>query len=208
MGAIYPVDNSKVIGGAARVLIASASYKLPTQIGEVIDLTGSPTSYAARTSTYGWVDIGTTKSPSRIAIQTANGEWRGEQQGPIRTVYSDTTGSASFEMEEMRNYDALVMAALGVAFQADDPVAGQHRLNWVAPDSVGFSHLCFLRKDPDGRLELTVAAKVQWDGSQLQRTFGRTDSESLTFNLKLYPDPDEIDADSGKPVVFYDLQSE
>jgi hypothetical protein len=207
MGAFAPVDNTQVIGGFARVLLSIGSYPNPSRIGEIVDLTGSPVSYAAKTTTYGWIDIGTTKSPSRIAMQTANAEWRGEQQGPIRTLYTDTTGTASFELEEMLNTAAVRAAANGVAEAAADPLAGQHRQDWVAPDSVGFTRLCFLRKDPDGRLHATVATKAQWDGSQLQRTFSRAESESLTFNEKLYPDPSNLSA-SGKPIVFYDLWSD
>ena len=203
MAQFHRVNNDNVIGGAARVLVAPSSYALPTDLAHIV----AHASTYAPNGTYGWADIGTTKSASNIAMQAATNEWRGEQQGPIRMLYTDYTGTATFEMEELAGSQGQSNKLLAGAV-AGTAAAGQTRTDWTArntpPDEV---HICFLREDPDGRLHATIAPRAQWDGSALQRQFTRGESESLALPMKLYGDTDNTGAD-GNPLIFYDLDSD
>lgn len=194
------VNTSNVIGGRARVMIAATTYTTPGQLSELFNLT----TYVAN-ATYGWVDIGETKSASRVSVEATTAQWTGEQSGTFRRLITDWRGTANFEMMELtQDHKARV---LGAVIQTD-PVAGQHRTNWSARNAVPYVRLAFARLDPDGRLHATVIPRAQWDGSALQRTFTRGESESLQVNEAFYPDENQVDAQSGDFILCYDLDSD
>src|ERR1051326_4716117 len=95
-GTLGTLNNDLVIGGAARVMYAPRSYPQPFDISHFVDTT----TYDVN-PTYGWTDVGHTKTTSNVAIQASTSEWRSEQSGPLRTLYQDYTGTATYEMEEM-----------------------------------------------------------------------------------------------------------
>jgi hypothetical protein len=205
MAQFFRTNSNASIGGGARVLIVNpiGTYKNPTRLSEIVSLT----TYDPVTATYGWKDIGSTKTPSRVQLGYAKTDWNNEQTGLYRGVVGNWTGQTTCEALEMTSANKKLLYSATIA--AANGVTGEVRTNFPARSAgMPFVRLAFLTKDHLGNVHASIFPKAQWDGGAIAETLARTDSRSIPMTWALYADENEIDSETGDPIIRYDIDQE
>lgn len=197
MAQFYRGNSNNAIGAPARVLIASSTYAAPIQLANIIDLG----TFNANT-TYGWMDLGTTRSPLKTDIQAAVQQWRNEQFGIFRTQPTDWKGAVSAEFLEMSqaNKQAIMLASI-----APDSDTNEHRTNFAAQLNFPTVRVAVLYQDQYNLLHGSVFPKAQWDGAAIAQTIGRGQEIFIPMAWTCYPDDQVIDVVTGEACVRFDF---
>lgn len=182
-------NSLNVIGEFARVLIAPFSYPIPTKIGDIITLTGSPPSYDP-VATYGFRDIGLTGAPFQMSHQADTNQWDSQQIVRFRVVPTNYFGSVSTEALEMTQQNKVTLMN---ASAAADPSANEHRTNFAARISFPLYRVAAVHFDEYGLLHASVFPRCQWDGGAIQQTLERGQMYRIPFSFMAWADENVID---------------
>jgi hypothetical protein len=196
------MNSNNSIGGPARVLLVPAigTYPHSARISEIFDLG----TYLPNTTTYGWVDIGETKTPTRIQEAVAKTDWRSEQFGLYRSQPTDWTGQVVAEALEMTQQNKLnLMLASNPGNTGDtSPTA---RSNFSARTSLPYVRLAAAMLDQFNKIHISIFPKCQWDGAAIATSLARGDSESIPMTWTAFPDDSIIDSVTNVAVFRYDF---
>jgi hypothetical protein len=108
-------DQTKLVRGAARLLIAPSTQAKPTKLSDVIDLT----TYAAKT---GWTDLGFTVNGIQINVNNTESAFDVDQvQGPIGAAPTGWEANVVTQLAET-TLDHLIIAWEGAAKTVDSTV--------------------------------------------------------------------------------------
>jgi len=112
MANFFVVDQTKLVRGAGRILIAPSSQAKPTQLSDVIDLA----TYAAKT---GWTDAGATTQGITININNTESSFDVDQvNGAIGTAPDIWSCNVTTQLAEV-TVDNLIIAWDGAAKTVD-----------------------------------------------------------------------------------------
>src|SRR5262252_5992173 len=192
MPQFYQGNSNQAIGGPARVLI-------------VPGISPAISSYLPNTTTYGWVDIGLTKTPTRIQNAATKTDWRSEQFGIFRSSPNDWTGQITCEALQVTADEKY---SLMQATRPPDASSGEKRRNFVAAIQIYQCRLAIALEDQFGRLHVSVFPKCNWDGAAIVQTLARGDTETIPMVWTAYPDDQLIDSVTGFAVFRYDFDQE
>lgn len=197
------MNSNNSIGGPARVLIVPniGTYPHSTRLSEIFDLT----TYLPNTTTYGWVDIGVTKTATRVQIAVAKQDWRNEQSGIYRTQPTDWTGQVVTEALEMTQQNKL---NLMLGTNPGNTGGGELRTNYSARFTLPYVRLAAMMLDQNLKMHVSVFPKCQWDGAAIANSLARGDSESIPMTWTAFPDDSIIDAATATAVLRYDLDQQ
>jgi hypothetical protein len=197
MAQFYRGTSGNVIGAPARILIAPSTSPVPTQLSEVVNM-----STYAPNSTYGFTDLGLTRSPVTMDISASSQTWRSEQFGIFRTLPTDWRGSVKAEFLEVTqaNKQAIMLASV-----ATDSATREHRTNFAALINFPIVRLALMYIDHLGLVHATVYPNAQWDGAAITETLGRGASLYLPMTWTTYPDDTVIDTVTGLATIRFDF---
>lgn len=198
MANFYRGDDEKTLAFPCRVMIAAATQPLPSRLSEIVNLT----TYDAN-GTYGFADAGTTTGPVTIRLGASTTEFRNDQFGLFKVVPNEWHGSveADFLEVDQSNKTRLISTALSKA----DPVANEHRTNFVAATKFTRVRLALLGLDENGLVHAIVVPAAQWNGGDIQRQLGHGQMQSLPMNWSVLTDDDVRDPDTGDAILAFDL---
>lgn len=197
MAQFYRGNSDNVIGSPARVLLASSTYPVPTKLADIISLTTLDPN-----PTYGFIDLGVTRSPAKTDIAAAVQTWRNEQFGVFRTVPTDWKGGFSAEFLEttQSNKQAIMLASTPA-----DSAVNEHRTNFAALINFPIVRLAVLYQDQFSLAHASVFPRAQWDGAAISETVGRGQEMFIPMAWVCYPDSNVVDAVTGQACVRYDF---
>jgi|SRR5215471_5981469 len=207
MPQFYMGNSSHAIGGPARVLLvpginpAVSSYPYSATLSQIFDLS----TYLPNTTTYGWVDIGLTKTPTRIQNAATKTDWRSEQFGIFRSSPNDWTAQVTCEALEVT---AANKYAIMQATQPPNAASGERRRNFVAANTIYQCRLAVCMIDQFGMIHASVFPKANWDGAAIASTIARGDTETIPMTWTCFPDDQLIDVVTGQAVFRYDFDQE
>src|SRR5262252_2756714 len=144
MPQFYQGNSNQAIGGPARVLI-------------VPGISPAISSYLPNTTTYGWVDIGLTKTPTRIQNAATKTDWRSEQFGIFRSSPNDWTGQITCEALQVTADEKY---SLMQATRPPDASSGEKRRNFVAAIQIYQCRLAIALEDQFGRLHVSEIGRA------------------------------------------------
>ncbi len=197
MAQFYRGNSDNAIGAPARIMLASSTYPAPTKIADIVSLT----TFDAN-STYGFVDMGVTRSPLKTDIQAAVQQWRNEQFGIFRTTPTDWKGMVSAEFLEIGqdNKQAIMLASA-----APDSATNEHRTNFAALTNFPIVRIAILYQDQSALVHATILPKAQWDGAAIAQVVGRGQEIFIPMAWTCYPDEKVIDVVTGQACLRYDF---
>lgn len=203
MPQFYVVNTGKSIGGPARVLIAPASNPHITRIEDLVNTT----TYAiANFSTYGYVDIGSTKTGLTMGTQSDVNQWENQQFGRYRLVPNHSEGTVATDALE---YTQANKTLLMNAFAATDVIpAGpnqEHQTNFPALTAIKAYHVAALNLDQNGLIHCVYFPNCQWSGSNIQEMLERATQLSIPISFTAYPDATLLDPTTGNACFRVDF---
>lgn len=194
----YKGNNLNSIGEPARILIAPHSYPMPTRISEIIGLTAP----WAVVGTYGFRDIGFTRTETTMQHQAGANTWSNQQVGEYRRVPTNFTAQVSTAALEMTQQNKVTLMN---ASAADEVVVGaEHVTHFEALAYFPQYRVAVVHRDDYQNIHATVFPLAQWDGSAVTQTLGRGTQLDIPFTFVCMPDPDVIGV-NGYPMFRVDF---
>lgn len=196
----YPtaINDESFVRGPGRVLIASLSQAMPSQIGDVVNLS----TFAAQS---GWTDLGATKGGVQITFN--NSEEGFDVDQILAEIESIPTGSEMFIQTQIAQVTAdwLALAWEGVAVTTNSSPAIPEKNTSFGPfESYTKRRMAVAhRRASNGRIRMHVFRRVQRAPQESTITYNKSgEQQSIPARWRVLPDTSIANASARFGVLF------
>lgn len=178
------INDEGFIRGAARILYASITQAMPTQVADIVDLTV----YNAQS---GWFDLGATKSGIQITYNaTAEDSFDVDQvYGDIDALPNSWTMTVVTQLAEV-TLDRLAFAWEQVTVATLSKTGGNEKqTNFGTPLNYTKRKMAVLFQRPNGKIRAFVFRRAQRTTQDSALTYAKTgDQQSIPLTFRCLPD--------------------
>lgn len=196
----YPtaINDESFVRGPGRVLIASLSQAMPTEIGDVVNLS----TFAAQS---GWTDLGATKGGVQITFN--NSEEGFDVDQILAEIESVPTGSEMFIQTQIAQVTAdwLALAWEGVAVTTNSSPAIPEKNTSFGPfESYTKRRMAVAhRRASNGHIRMHVFRRVQRAPQESTITYNKSgEQQSIPARWRVLPDTSIANASARFGVLF------
>jgi hypothetical protein len=186
------VDDRSFIRGAARLLIAPATYTKPVKISDVIAL-ASASGVALYDAASGWTDLGATKTGIQITVNNS------EESFDVDQIYADissaptswecSVGTQLAEVTPEKLQIAWEGSAITQATVADSPTGKEDEIGFGQPTAYTQRRLAVLFQRPNGKIRGFFFWKAQRLPQESSMTFAKTgEQQSIPMRFRILAD--------------------
>lgn len=186
------VNDRSFIRGAARLLIAPATYTKPVKISDVIAL-ASASGVTLYDAASGWTDLGATKTGIQITVNNSEESFDVDQiYGDISSAPTSWECSVGTQLAEVTHEKIQIAwegSAITQATVADSPTGKEDEIGVGQAQAYTQRRMAVVFQRPNGKIRAFFFWKVQRLPQESSMTFSKTgEQQSIPMRFRVLAD--------------------